>query len=52
MSLTANIRSFHHAVKTENRLNGIEARMAELETEQKELKSIKKKEAVMKKQVI
>ncbi len=43
-SLAANVRSFHHAIKTENRLNGVESRMATLEQHLKQSKKIRKED--------
>ena len=49
-SLTANIRSFHRAIKTENRLNGVESRLASLEAERKMSEEIRKEDPTEKKE--
>jgi transcriptional regulator with XRE-family HTH domain len=43
-SLSANIKSFHQAIKTENRLNGVESRLADLEQSRDRLKEIREKD--------
>jgi transcriptional regulator with XRE-family HTH domain len=49
-SLAANIRSFHHAIRTAKRINGMESRLATLEAERKKSNQVRKEDTPIEKE--